>query len=139
MLQNAFIGRPEKPGDDDVTVALAVARPLWDQLLQRLAAECGLTSYEWGTSGRKYGWSLRVMAKKRRILYLLPSRGAFGVTLVLGDRAIGAARDMKLPAKVMRLIESGQRYPEGTAIRLEVASAKDIDAVLKLAAIKLQY
>ena len=54
-------------------------------------------------------------------------------------RAVEAARHSTLPRRVVKLIDEGKRYPEGTAVRIEAVGGKDIAAIVKLAAIKLQY
>ncbi|MBZ5727749.1 MAG: DUF3788 domain-containing protein [Acidobacteriia bacterium] len=139
MLANAFIGRLEEPADADLTAALGPARALWDQLIARLASECNLVEREWNSSSPKTGWALRLKVKKRNIVYLSPCHGGFRAAFALGDRAVEAARKSTLPRKVIKIVEEGKRYAEGTAVRLEVAGAQDIAAVVKLAAIKLQY
>jgi hypothetical protein len=139
ITPNAFIGKLEAPTADELTAALGPAKVHWDRLLARLAAELNLVVEEWSSSGAKYGWALRLKMKKRNILYLGPCRGSFRVTFALGDRAVEAARRRTLPRKVVKLIEEGKRYPEGTAVRMEAVEAKDIPAIVKLAAIKLQY
>lgn len=139
MLPNAFIGKPEKPEEDQLTAALGNAKVLWDQLIARLAAECNLVVQEWNSYSPKAGWSLRLKVKKRNILYLGPYQGGFRVAFILGDRAVEAARQSTLPRKVVRIVEEGKRYPEGTAVRLDVTRAQDIAAIVKLASIKLQY
>ena len=139
MLPNAFIGKPEKPSDDELTAELGPARVLWDQLIARLAAESNIVVQEWNSYSPKAGWALRLKVKKRNILYLSPCRGGFRAALVLGDRAVEAARQSALPRKVAAIVETGKRYPEGTAVQLDVTGAKDIAAIVKLASIKLQY
>jgi len=139
MLPNAFIGKLEKPATDELTAALGPARVHWDRLLTRLAAELKLVVEEWHSYSPKAGWALRLKLKKRNILYLAPCRGAFRATFVLGDRAFEAARHSTLSQRVVKLVEEGTRYPEGTAVCMEVTGAKDLAAIVKLAAIKLQY
>lgn len=139
MLPNAFIGKLEQPTAEELTDALGPARAHWDQLLARLAAELNLVVEEWNSYSPKYGWALRLKMKKRNIVYLGPGRGGFNVSCILGDKAVEAARHSTLPRRVVKLVEEGTRYPEGTGVRMEVASAKDIPAILKLAAIKLQH
>jgi hypothetical protein len=139
ITPNAFIGKLEAPTADELTAALGPAKVHWDRLLAQLAAELNLVVEEWSSSGAKYGWALRLKMKKRNIVYLGPCRGSFRVTFALGDRAVEAARRSTLPRKVVKLIEEGKRYPEGTAVRIEAVEAKDIAAIVKLAAIKLQY
>jgi hypothetical protein len=137
MLPNAFINKPDKPTDDELTAALGPAKALWDQLIADLAEECDAGIQEWKSYSPKYGWSLRLKHKKRTIVYLAPYRGCFGVAFILGDRAVQAARQSKLPRRVLTIIDEAPRYPEGTGVRLEVKGSKDIAIVKKLAMIKL--
>lgn len=137
LAPNAFIGQTQPPTEEQLTAALGSTRAIWDRLLARLAEECKLTESEWNSSGSKYGWALRLKLKKRNIVYLGPCHGAFRISFILGDKAVEEARRSTLPRKVIGLVESGTRYPEGTAVRLEIGDVKDIAAVVKLAAIKI--
>jgi hypothetical protein len=138
MLPNAFINKPEKPANDELTAALGPAKALWDQLIADLATECNAGIQEWKSYSPKYGWTLRLKHKKRTIVYLTPHLGCFGILFILGERAVQAARQSKLPRKVLAIIEEAPRYPEGTGVRLEVKSSRDVAAVKKLAAIKAE-
>jgi hypothetical protein len=138
MLTNAFIGKTEKPNEEELAAELGPSKALWDRLLAELGEELQLVTQEWNTYSAKAGWSLRLMHGKRRILYLAPSRGAFTVSLILGDRAIQAARTGGLSARMVKMIDEGTRYPEGTAVRIEVRGAAALPAIRKLAAIKME-
>ena len=48
-----------------------------------------------------------------------------------------AARQSKWPKRVIKVMDEAPKYMEGTGIRLEVKSARDIGMLKKLAAIKL--
>ena len=133
MSPNAFIGRTKPPTDDELSTELGAARTLWDELLTELA----LPIQEWNSYSPKAGWSLKLKLKKRTIVYLAPCRGSFRVAFVLGDKAVEAARQSKLPKAVMKIIDEAPRYPEGTGVRLEIAARKDLAAVKKLAEVKL--
>ena len=139
MSPNPFIGKLKEPTEDELTAELGPARAVWDQLIARLATECNIVVREWHSYSPKAGWALRLKVKKRNILYLSPRRGSFQVAFVLGARAVEAAARSRLPRKVVRLVEEGKRYPEGTAVYLPVAAATDMAAIVKLAAIKLEY
>ena len=139
MLLNAFIGKTTPPTGEELAAELGSAKPLWDQLLDALAGEHQLTEREWKTYSPKAGWSLRIVRKKRNILYLGPAKGCFQAAFILGDKAIAAARESKLSKKALALIDQGTRYPEGTAIRLEVRSARDVAIATALAGIKLAH
>jgi len=139
-LVNAFIGKPAEPTEDEVAAALGPVKAHWDDLLARLASECGITEREWNSySPKKAGWALRLKVKKRNIVYLGPSDHAFRVSFILGDRAVEAVRQSKLPKKIVKLVEDGKRYPEGTGVLMAVTSAADLPAIVKLAAIKMQH
>ena len=137
MLPNAFIGKSKQPADAELAAALGDAKELWDELLGELADKHNLTVREWNSYSPKAGWSLRLKRKGRNILYLGPCPGAFRVAFVLGDKAVAAARQSDLPQSIIRIINAAKRYPEGTAVRLEIKQAKDIGIVTRLAGIKL--
>jgi hypothetical protein len=133
MSPNAFIGRTLAPTDDDLSAQLGAARALWDELLTQLA----LPTQEWNSYSPKAGWSLKLILKKRTILYLTPCHGSFRVAFVLGPKAVEAARQARLPKSVLKIIDEAPRYAEGTGVRLEIKTRKDLAAVARLAEVKL--
>ncbi len=137
MLPNAFINKPKKPTDDELTEALGPAKALWDKLITDLSDELNLVEKEWNSYSLKAGWSMRLKLKKRNIVYLSPCCGCFFVAFVLGDKAAQAAHQSKLPRQVIKTIDEAIRYPEGTAVRIVIKGSKDIEIAKKLAAIKL--
>jgi hypothetical protein len=134
---NAFIGKTAHPTTAELTATLGKTNELWDELVDWLAQEHGVTDREWTCSGAKYGWALRLKLKKRAILYLGPCDGCFRAALVLGDRAIQAAREGSLSKSLQKLIDEAPRYPEGTGVRIMVKRKADLAAVRELAVIKL--
>jgi len=139
MFPNAFIGKLERPADSDLTEALGPAKALWDELLAALANEFKIDVQEWNSYSRKAGWSLRLIRGKRAILYLSPCPGCFFASFALGDKAVQAARQSKLPPHVIKIINEAKRYAEGTAVRIEMKKPGDIDIVKRLAAIKIDH
>jgi hypothetical protein len=137
MLPNAFIGKSKKPTDDELAEVLGAAKSLWDKLLVELADELKIVDSEWNSYSSKAGWSMRLKVKKRNILYLSPSCGCFCVSFALGDKAVQAARQSKLPRRVIKIIDESKRYAEGTGVRIEMKKSTDVEIVKKLAAIKL--
>ncbi|MGA2673653.1 MAG: DUF3788 domain-containing protein [Terracidiphilus sp.] len=135
-IPNAFIGKAAQPTPEELSAALGPAADVWNQFLDRMA-EQGVAEQEWASSSPKYGWSLLLEVKKRRIVYLSPCAGCFRTSFVLGDRAVAAALASDLPNAVLQTIQKAPRYGEGTGIRLMVKAAKDLPAICKLALIKL--
>jgi hypothetical protein len=59
------------------------------------------------------------------------------VALILGDKAVAAARQSNLAKSTLKLLDEAPRYPEGTGLRLMVKAQKDLAAIKKLALIKM--
>jgi hypothetical protein len=138
MLPNAFIDKPEKPNEDELAAELGPTKALWDQLIASLADENDVDILEWKSYSLKAGWSLCLKRKKRTIVWLSPCRGCFRAAFILGDRALEAARQSKLPQRVVKIINEVPRYPEGTGVWIDVSGPKDIAIVKKLATVKLE-
>jgi len=134
---NAFIGRAKKPTEEELAAALGSAKAVWDRFIARLAEEDGVDVQEWSSYSPKAGWSLRLKRKKRTIVWLAPCEGSFRVAFILGEKAMKAARECGLPARVVKILEEAPKYPEGTGVRIAVKGAKDIAVLRKLAEIKL--
>ena len=109
----------------------------WDQLLSELDSEHGANGHEWKCHSPKWGWSLRVKRKARTIIWISPSERCFEVLFILGDKAMRAARQIRLPRRIIRAMGEAAEWPEGTGVRLEVKSSREIAALKKLVAIKL--
>jgi hypothetical protein len=134
---NAFIDHAAQPTPEELAAVLGPTATIWNKLVGRLAVEYGLNVQEWNSYSLKAGWSMRLKLKKRNILYMAPCRGCFRVAFVLGDKAVQAARQLKLPQSILKVIDEAPRYPEGTGVRLVVKRMSDLATIQKLAAIKL--
>jgi hypothetical protein len=136
MATNAFIGSSSQPGNSDLSRELGKRKVLWDEVLAELE-KLGAGDCQWHSYSVKSGWILKVLRKKRAIVYLGPMHGGFRASFILGDKAFATAKVCAFTAKIQKLISEGTRYPEGTAVRIEVTSRSDVSAVAKLAKIKL--
>jgi len=135
--ENPFAGHADKPTDKAVASILGPSLSLWKDLVEDLKCDLEVDTAEWHSASVKYGWSLSLQLKKRNIVYLGPRNGWFLAAFALGDKAIAAARKSTLPAGVLKTLAEAKRYPEGTAVRIEVRTPKDAEAVLALAKIKI--
>jgi len=138
MSPNAFIGKSSPPSEADLAAALGSAKMAWDQLLTELSHEYALTP-EWHSYSAKAGWALRLKRGDRNIIYLSPNQGRFLASFALGDKAVQAALQSRLPRRVIAVIDAARRYAEGTAVRLQITGPKDLTAIAKLVAIKLEH
>ncbi len=137
-VPNAFIGWAEKPSEAELDKALGPSSAAWRALISDLAAGHGVDIQEWSGYSRKAGWSLRLKRGKRTILWLSPCQGCFRVAFILGDKALLAARQARLPASAVAALDSAPRYPEGTGVRFLIRGPKDLPAIMKLAVVKME-
>jgi hypothetical protein len=138
LSENAFIGKLTQPTPKELAGKLGSAKDLWNHVVRDVTSECGITDKEWNCYSPKAGWSLRLKQKKRNIVYLSPCDKSFRVAFILGEKAMKVAKNTEFSAKYVKLITEAVRYPEGSAIRLEVTNFEDVAFVKQLAKIKVE-
>jgi hypothetical protein len=137
MALSAFADKAHPPRDDEVAGVLAGAAPLWNDLRARIAGRFAPLSANWGFSGAKYGWGLRLVQGKRTVLHMTPRDGHFLASCALGEKAARAAHAEGLPAPMLALLDAAPRYAEGRGVRIEVRIARDVADVERLAVVKM--
>jgi hypothetical protein len=138
MALSIFDNGKKRPGEHELAATLGKSSVAWHVLTMDLAKQHGLVA-QWNFGGPKYGWSLRLVLKKRNILYLIPGKGSFLVGIVFGDKALAALRESDVPATVIEIFDKAPRYGEGTGVRLTVKTTKDAATINKLMVIKLAH
>ena len=138
ISENAFGGQATRPTERELASVLGGSHSLWQDLTADLKRDLKLDGAEWNSYSVKAGWSLRLQAKKRNIVYFGPRSGYFLASLILGEKAVTAVRKSELPARILKMIDEARRYPEGTAVRIEVRDVADADIVKTLAKIKFE-
>ncbi len=136
-MTSVFGDKTRIPTDEEVRASLGPAIVLWAALRARLALDFGAASEAWTYSGKAYGWSLRLKHRDRPMVYLTPMAGRFRASLALPERAVPKALEADLPAPIRALVAGGPTYPEGRAVRIEVASEEDVASVVALVRIRL--
>ena len=108
-----------------------------DELLAHLAEEYEPVTSTWKFYGKKSGWTVKVVRKKRTILYMTPLTGHFRVATAFGEKAVAAAHESDLPEDVVAEIDGARKYVEGRPVVVEVRRKKDLGVVRTIAAIKM--
>jgi len=137
MTLSILDDKSKKPNDNTRAEVLGRTKRLWDDLIDHIVQEYEPVTQEWSFGGEKYGWSIRLKRKRRTILYLISCRRYFLCAFVFGGKATEAARQSDLPSDVMKTINEAPVYGEGRGFRLEVKKKLDVEAMKKLAAIKM--
>ena len=135
MALSAFDDRSLPPGPAAIGRILGSAARLWEGLIAGIEAAHAPITRHWHFAGPKFGWSLRLKQKDRIVLYLVPRQGQFLASVVLGEKA---ARATGQPKDVLAAVDAAPRQAEGRGIRREVSSAKDVELVRRLVALKMR-
>ncbi len=139
MALSALDDKSREPNDAVLLGVLGRSKGLWDAILEYLQNQYPGTRCEWEFTSPKYGWILRPKLKKRTVLYMIPGKDSFGVSFVLGGKAVAAAEQSTLSDDVLEAIRSARQYAEGRGVRLEVKRKTDVENVRKLAEIKMAH
>lgn len=117
----AFPDSSREPTDRDLKSALGSAFPAIDEILAQLRLDCPDATSAWQYSN-KVGWYRVALLKKRRLVYLVPQRGDFRLSLLLGAKAIASLQASAHAARLAPLLAAAKRYPEGTAFTFDRSS-----------------
>ncbi len=139
MALSAFDDKAHPPGEKDLGSVLGTAFDAWTQLISLVTSTVQPIDEVWGFSSASAGWSLRLQRKGRVILYMTPRDGCFLVSLALGEKAVAAAREARLPASLLKVIDAAPRYAEGRGVRLEVRQKRQVAALARIALIKMEH
>ena len=126
----------QSPSPAALAAALGGTAPLWRQLVDELTSDFPGLREEWKPSKLEFGSLCLLKLKERTLLYLIPRRGDFEVSIVLGERAVALALAGDLPADLQRQLSEARQYAEGRGIRFPVTTATRIAPIRKLVAYK---
>lgn len=133
----AFPDEKLLPVESDLPGALGRTFAPLEKILGRLRSAHPEVESEWKFSPRA-GWHLIYSRKKRRICYLVPTRGDFRLSLILGDKAIAALPAGPGAKQMTALLKEAKRYPEGTAFSFN-GQTLDVEVVVALLEAKLAH
>lgn len=122
MSANAAFPDPARePRDTDLPPALGRATiPVALTVDHLRALEPRITSV-WQFSPRS-GWYKVYLLKKRRLLYFVPRRNDFHLSLILGRKAVDQLKEGPFARQTNRLLKTARHYPEGIAFVFDLKS-----------------
>ncbi len=139
MIEPIFPEKSKMPDDKALAGVLKKKWTLYERMYRYLEDGFGDIRKEWKFYMKKTGWTLRILQKKRAILYLSPQRGFFKVAFVFGEKAQEAVEESDLPDYIKQTLRDAQQYMEGKGLQIEVKLVKDLSIVKKLIQIKLEH
>ncbi|HWA28933.1 MAG TPA: DUF3788 family protein [Lacunisphaera sp.] len=110
----AFPDSLHMPAEQELAAAVGPAySPAHETILQLHAAHPTVTT-AWQFSPR-CGWYQVHLLGKRRLLYLVPKRGAFRLAMIVGRKAVARLQGGPYGRRIAKLLKSAKHYPEGIA------------------------
>lgn len=137
MTTSVFTDKSRRPNDQDLASVLGRSKTHWDGIKEYLSDRYQPLTSNWNFPGAKYGWSHRLIHKKRTVLYMIPNLKCFDVAFVLGERAAQTALASDVPRSTKDLIRGAKKYVEGRGIRFPIRTKQDVETVKRLAEIKM--
>ncbi|MHC4461421.1 MAG: DUF3788 domain-containing protein [Planctomycetota bacterium] len=137
MAVSVFDDKARQPTGRMLAKALGKSNSLWQEIKKNLKADYGELTEEWKFYGRKSGWILKTLRKKRNLFFLIPCEGSFRVSFVFGDKAVAAAEASDLAQELVTTLKNARKYPEGRDLQIDVKRSTDIKHIRKLVKMKV--
>jgi len=137
MASSIFDDKNIKPNDEMLSEVLGETYKIWNEIKNHLISEYGDLIEEWKFYGKKSGWILKTLRKKRNLFFFLPVKDYFKITFVFGDKAVAEIEQSDLPEHIKVTLRNARKYAEGRGIQIEVKSSDEIEIIRKLVEIKI--
>ena len=126
------------PDEAALAAEIGETKEVLDRICRFIETETGQLTKEWKHYGQKSGWTLKLLSKKRNLLFVGPEEGYFVIAFVFGDRAVEAVVKSQLPETIKNDLQNARKYAEGRGIRFEIRDGRELESVLQLIRIKLE-
>ena len=109
----------------------------WQEIKTYVTQTYGPTTEEWKYYNEKSGWMMKLLLKKRNLLFFVPLQAGFKLSLIFGDRAVAEIMAGDIKEEIKERLKAAKNYMEGTGINVEVKTAGDVKTIKKLLDIKI--
>jgi hypothetical protein len=110
----------------------------WKDLVEYVQENYTGASGDWNYYNDGKQWIFKMVWKKKTIFWIVLVKGSFRVTFYFGDKAEEHIFSADIPQKLKDDFRTGKRYGKIRAISLEINDLPDIEAVKKIADIKVR-
>lgn len=138
MSVSVFDSKMVQPNDQMLAAELGPTYNFLEAIRLYITQNYGDVTPEWKFYGQKSGWILKLLSKKRNVLFLIPFRGYFRVAFTFGDKATDKVLDSSVPDFIKHELFVAKKYAEGRTIHLEVNNEEQCSYVLELISIKME-
>ncbi|MCL1917748.1 MAG: DUF3788 domain-containing protein [Peptococcaceae bacterium] len=138
MAVSILVDKSVVPDSGMVAAVLADSYPLWDELVTHVNETYPNVTEEWKHYGKAFGWTFKLISKKRNLLFLVPLESCFRVRFVLGERAVACAETANLPKEIMEVIRAATPHVEGRSIDIDITLHEQLEVIKSLLKIKYE-
>lgn len=139
MSASIFSDKTQVPDEVMLSAALGKTKTYLDKICDFIETETGHLTREWKHYGQKSGWLLKLLSKKRNMMFVIPENGCFTVGFVFGDRAVNAVMNSNLNEPIKNDLQNARKYAEGRGISLVIKDSSEMETILRLIRIKVDY
>ncbi len=137
MTASIFDDQLVEPNEQMLSAELGEANGYFNEICLFIRERYESFIAEWKYYGKSSGWVLKLLVKKRNVLFIIPCRGYFRVSFTFGDKAVHEIMEKELPGFNKQELLNAKKYAEGRTIQFEVKTEDECRNVLVLIAIKL--
>ncbi len=135
MPISAFADKEHQPSFDEVCAIVGSRLPLWLALNEFVFEFYGLPG-EWKFGGKSYGWNICFRKSGRTLVSFYPQAEGLTTQLVLGQAQVPQALNLKLNAKVRRVLLETPQLHDGRWLFIPVRTERDVRDIEQLVLVK---
>ena len=137
MENSVFMDKSIIPDQYNLEKKLGITSEFWKELKNHLEENYGPITEDWKFYSQKYGWTLKMLRKKRNLFFFTPLENYFRIVFVFGDKAVAVIEQNDLPKDMIETLKNARKYAEGRGLPIEVKSGADVENIKKLVEIKI--
>lgn len=137
MSENVFLLKEVKPTEELIKANLLDNYSQLEEIRKFIDVTLGETQEEWKNYGKKIGWLLKKLYKKRNLFFITICSGYFNVTFVFGDKAVNSIVDSTISPTLKTSLMEARKYAEGRGLSIKVEDDKYLADIKMLLQIKV--
>lgn len=138
MEELIFVNKENVPSEQALKTTLGKSFDFYFEILINLHAIKPEFKTEWKYYGKKNGWLLKHIEKKKNMFFLVPYQDSFKLSFTFGDKALSNILASKIIKDDLKdQIRKSKKYTEGTSFFLPIITMDDALQAIELVKIKI--
>ncbi|MBI9036419.1 MAG: DUF3788 family protein [Bacteroidales bacterium] len=138
MEELIFVEKGNVPNELTLTSALSESYKYYSEILNNLRSIKPGFKTEWKYYGKKNGWLLKHIDKKKNMFFLVPYQDSFKLSFTFGDKALTEILASEIITEDLKeQIRTSKKYTEGTSIFFSINSMDEALQAIELIKFKL--